>query len=65
MSANLRHNTRTYETLSTLTKTTPRSTSIIVDSNGTPLAEDSMILKRWRNTAMIFTITRLTQILVF
>ena len=28
-----RHNKRAYETLSTLTKTTPRSTSIIEDSN--------------------------------
>ena len=43
-----RHNKWAYETLRTLTKTTPRSTSIIeVNSNGTPLAEDSMILKRW------------------
>ena len=42
-----RHNKRAYEILRTLTKTTPRSTSIIEDNNGTPLAEDSMILKRW------------------
>ena len=41
------HNKRAYEILRTLTKITPRSTSIIEDSNVTPLAEDSMILKRW------------------
>ena len=57
-----RHNKRAYATLRTITKTTPRSTSTIEDSNGTPLAEDSMIIKR---TAMIFIISRLTQILVF
>ena len=44
---NGRHNKRAYETLSTLTKTTPRSTSIIEDINGTPLAEDSMNIKHW------------------
>ena len=30
-----------------LTKTTPRSTSIIEDSNGVPLAEDTLQLNRW------------------
>ena len=42
-----RHNKRAYETLRTFTKETPRSTSIIEYSNGTTLAEDSMIIKRW------------------
>ena len=42
-----RHNKRAYETLKMLTKTTPRSTSIIEDSNGVPLAEDTLKLNRW------------------
>ena len=42
-----RHNKLVYETPRTLTKKTPRSNSIIEDSNGTPQAENSMILKRW------------------
>ena len=42
-----RHNKRAYATLRTLTNTISRSTSIIEDSNGTPEAEDIMILKRW------------------
>ena len=42
-----RYNKRAYETLITLTKTIPRSTSIIEDSKSIPLTEDSMILKRW------------------
>ena len=42
-----RHNKRAYETLKMLTKTTPRSTYIIEDSNGVPLAEDTLKLNRW------------------
>ena len=41
-----RHNKRAYEKIRTLTNKIPRRTSIIEDSNGTPLAEDSMILTR-------------------
>ena len=40
------HNKWAYETLRTLTNTTPISISIIEDINDIPLAEDSMILKR-------------------
>ena len=40
-----RHNKRTYEILRKLTKKKPRSTSIIEDSKGVLLAEDSMIIK--------------------
>ena len=43
----VRYNKLAYKTLRMLTKTTPRSTSIIENIYGTPLAEDSMILKRW------------------
>ena len=42
-----RHNKRSYETLKMVTKTTPRSTSIIEDRNGVPLAEDTLKLNRW------------------
>ena len=42
-----RHNKRAYEILRMLTKTTPRSTSIIEDSNGVQLAEDTLQLNRW------------------
>ena len=42
-----RHNKRAYETLKMLTKTTPRSTSIIEDRNGVPLAKDTLKLNRW------------------
>ena len=42
-----RHNKRAYETLKMLTKTIPRSTSIIEDRNGVPLAEDTLKLNRW------------------
>ena len=42
-----RHNKWAYETLNTLIKTSHISTSIIEDSRGVPLSEDSMILKRW------------------
>ena len=42
-----RHNKRAYETLKILTKTTPRSTSIIEDRNGVPLAKDTLKLNRW------------------
>ena len=42
-----RHNKRAYETLKILTKTTPRSTSIIEDRNGVPLADDTLKLNRW------------------
>ena len=48
-----RHNKRAYETLRSITKSTPRSTSIIEDSNGTLLAEDSMILKRSSVTELL------------
>ena len=40
------HNKWAYETLRTLTNTTPISTSIIEDINDIPLDEGSMILKR-------------------
>ena len=40
------HNKWAYETLRTLTNTTPISISIIEDINDIPLAEDIMILKR-------------------
>ena len=43
-----RHNKRAYETLKILTKTPARSTSIIEDKNGQPLAEEHSILKRWK-----------------
>ena len=42
-----RHNKRAYETLKSLTKTPSRSTSIIEDKNGQPIAEEHSILKRW------------------
>ena len=42
-----RHNKRAYETLKSLTRTPSRSTSIIEDKNGQPLAEENSILKRW------------------
>ena len=42
-----RHNKRAYETLKMLTKTTPRSISIIEDRNRVPLAEDTLKLNRW------------------
>ena len=43
-----RHNNhKSYETLRTLIKTSPRSTSIFVYSKGVPIAEYSMFLKRW------------------
>ena len=42
-----RHNKRAYETLKMLTKTISRSTFIIEDSNGVPLAEDTLKLNRW------------------
>ena len=42
-----RHKKRAYETLTILTKTPARSTSIIEDKNGQPLSEEYSILKRW------------------
>ena len=42
-----RHNKRAYDTLKSLTKTPARSTSIIEDKNGQPLADEHSILKRW------------------
>ena len=41
-----RHNKRAYQTLKSLTKTSARSTSIIEDKNGQPLAEEHYMLKR-------------------
>ena len=42
-----RHNKRAYETLKSLIKTPARSSSIIEDKNGQPVAEEHSILKRW------------------
>ena len=41
-----RHNKRAYETLKIHTKMPARSTSIIEDKNGQPLAEEHSILNR-------------------
>ena len=40
-----RHNKQTYQILRTLTKISPRSTSIIEDSIGKLLADETKILK--------------------
>ena len=42
-----RHNKKVYETIKILTKTPARSTSIIEDKNGQPLAEEHSFLKLW------------------
>ena len=42
-----RYNKRAYNTLTILTKSSRRTTSIIEDSNGKPLSEDSSIINRW------------------
>ena len=42
-----KYNKRSYQTLKTLTNTSPRSTAIIEDNNGTPLADETKILNRW------------------
>ena len=42
-----RHNKRAYQTLRTLTKTSPKSISIIEDNNGKPLADEMKMLNRW------------------
>ena len=40
------HNNQAYQLLRTLTKISPRSTSIIEDNNGKPLASEMKILNR-------------------
>ena len=42
-----RYNKRAYNTLTILTKSSRRTTSIIEDSNGKPLSEDSSTITRW------------------
>ena len=49
-----RHNKRAYETLKSLTKTPARSTSIIEDKNGQPLAEEYSIFSDGQNTVRNF-----------